>query len=263
MAHGLLADIGVAVVGGQVLAAHRQPDGSERPVEALRGHPQDRRERLAGSQHPCGDRSAGVVDELRLLAAGGDIDGDGLNARKQLVHWELQVDLVLDRLFPGDERHAVHGQGLDGREPLAVCGPIGNLDDLGLDVQEPHPQLENRPIVGLDEALGLLLPGLGAPGGAPGLGSQDAELPANAVLGGGGAVGVEDVALEEDGVGHLPGVVEVHGLTSPISPLAEFSVAERASPISAVSVSSQLVSPRSDLNRCRASRVSLPIRIQA
>ena len=138
VAHRLLAGVRVAVVGGEVLGPHRQPDGSERPVQALRGEGQHRAEGLARPQHPCGQGSRGVVDELGLLCRGLDIDRDGLGSGEQPVHRDRHVDLVLHGLLPGDEGRAVDRHRLDGGEFLTF-GAGWDFDDLGLHMQEPHP----------------------------------------------------------------------------------------------------------------------------
>src|SRR5581483_10587909 len=98
------------------------------------------------------------------------------------------------------------------------------------ELQEPQPDVDPRPVAGLDDALRLLEPGLHGARYRPGLGEgaggqrvrlgvapghEDAELPADTggVLAVGRPVGIQDVPLVEDGVGDAAGGLDAHGWT--------------------------------------------------
>ena len=119
---------------------------------------------------------------------------------------------VVDRLVPLDVGRPVDLEGVDGSERGPGAGeppPVSRGLDrpaLGLQAPDAHPEdRRSASAAEVDEALGAGRPPLGPVRLAEGPGRQHAELPAHLVLAGRRPVGVEDVPLVEDGVGHRSG----------------------------------------------------------
>ncbi|AXE83812.1 acylphosphatase [Streptomyces sp. Go-475] len=156
---------------------------------------------FASPHHPPG-ASGQRLDVL----AGRGAHGDGACAAQELVEGEGDAGLARYGLVEGQVRGAVVGaQRLDG----ALAGVL-HLLALHLEVADPHAYAGAVEPPDPQQALGPLVPGVGGAGDAgddravrldPVPGEQHAELPTDAVLGRGSAVGVEEVALVEDGVG--------------------------------------------------------------
>lgn len=125
--------------------------------------------------------------------------GDAVS--EEFVHRRDHLDTLLAALVPGHQHPVVEVQ-LGDRVVAAVrAGPLHRAPS---GVQEAHLDREGRARPRFHQAFGVLevvLLALGAPAGR----YEHPELPAQSVLGGRGAVRVEHIALEEDGVGHLPG----------------------------------------------------------
>ncbi len=228
--------------GGRVLDPGAHPQ-HVRAGEDLRGEVQHRVERLTLAHDPADGRACGVADRL-LGALGRDPDRDALLARGQPRHVHRGVDLHLDGLVPAEQPLPGDRELRDRGEPVA----LGALHRLALDVQEPHPDVQDGAVPGFEQHLCLVrrrFPALG-----PARRHQHAELPAHLVLRGGRPVRVEQVALEQHCVGDAEGGVEdCHSST----PACLSSAAKAASHVGSA--------PRA-LNRCSASSVSRCTRIQ-
>ena len=141
----------------------------------------------------------------------------------------LDRELMLARLVPRDVRRVADVQRPRG----FVAVPDPALDRALLHLEEPHGDPHRRgPAV--DEHLAAVEGAFAGVEGDDVLGHQHAPLPAHLVLRGGGAVGVQHVALVEHRVGQAAGAREAVGCRAH-SP---------ASSSSAAIVSSQPTSPR-------------------
>ena len=169
------------------------------------------------------------------------IGGDGLNQHR-----------LLDGLMPADPRRGADRQLIDRLKSARHC-PLRRAH---LHLQEPcvHVDLRRARTVDLDQALHAHRRLFAdAVAGRPWW-TDDAELPAQLILGGRGTVRVEQVPLVQDRVGDRCGVREAHDAGSPVgSSAASSSVARTAS---------QDGSARAALNRARSARVSRSIRNQ-
>ena len=243
---------GRVVPGAGVLQPEAQPDQAVGPLQALGRQPDRAQDRPAVAHCPPGQPAGHGVDGLdpatpRALERRGQLAGQQPGQR------DLDGHLLLGGLVPGDQLGAVDRQAGD-----LVEGPgldVDRLDRLGLHVQEPDQHPDHGGVLGLEQALGLGRPGLVGAALAPQPGHQHPELPAGLVLGRRGPVGIQQVALVEDGVGHLAGQLEgregrAHCLASP----ASLNSASRAS--------SQVGRARTALKRCSESSVSRRTRIQ-
>ncbi len=170
-----------------------------------------------------------------------------------------EVEGAVDGLIPGHMGGPVHLEAFRRNEPGAL-GPgvtARRLDGSLLLLQEADPDRHGGGRSGADQALGAGRRSLGGVVGAPCRGHEHAELPADLVLGRGGAVGIEHVPLVEDGVGHRLGRAEPiadgngHGTVSA-------TAAKRCS-----MARSQVGRPREARNRWSSSNVRRSIRSQA
>src|SRR3954463_5346674 len=198
-----------------------------------------RTSRPPGIGPPAGDRLDGLT--------AGDLDGQ-LAAVAQLLDAEgAQLALDLDGLVPAAP-HRAAGQQL-GNAPIAAAGllPLGH----------PPLQLEKPQVHGHRRRTGLALLGHAEPqqalhrevgllthaGGGRSRRAEHAELPPHLVLGRGGPVGIQQVALVEDGGGSEPGERERHRPLPFAAGCAPSASGSRAPASSAMTASSQLVSP--------------------
>ncbi|CAM5239069.1 hypothetical protein SGLAM104S_09321 [Streptomyces glaucescens] len=128
-----------------------------------------------------------------------------------------EVRLARYRLVEGEvHRAVVRAQRLDRTMPSVLAGL---LDLLVLHLQVAHPHAHHRLwLPDPQQALGLLVPGVGGSRDAGSHGAlplhpvtreEHAELPAHPVLGRRAAVGVEQIALVQDGVGDRAQLTEV------------------------------------------------------
>ena len=113
------------------------------------------------------------------------------------VDGDRSVDLPRDALLPGEVPVVAVDELVDGAAVGVVDGPSAQL-------QEPQSQVQDGAGAAFEQDLGA---GAVRLAGEPGRG-EHAELPPQAVLLRRGAVGVEQVALEEDGVGDAAGLGE-------------------------------------------------------
>ena len=155
-----------------------------------------------GDHDPAGDRPAlaqqlpgrGAVRRAQLLdlAGRGKSDGHGLRAGEQLVQSQHRVQLPRHPLLEAQLPDPVDDQLVDRL-------PVGGVRGAGLQLQAAQPQLQLAAAGSgrLQQALGAVAGRLGAVAGR----GEHAELPAQPVLLRRGAVGVEQVALEQHGVG--------------------------------------------------------------
>ena len=141
-----------------------------------------------------------ALEVERQLAGGGAARGD--DERRQ-------VDRAVDRLVPLDVGRPVHLEGVDGSErgPGGGEGASGQsgFDRAALCLEAPNAHPEDwvvASVARVEEALGPGRPPFGAVRLAVGPRREHAPLEAHLVLAGGRPVGVEDVPLVEDRVGH-------------------------------------------------------------
>ena len=130
---------------------------------------------------------------------------DRLLGVEQVGDGERGLHLALGRLVEGEVGRLAAPQFVDRLPAVA----LGALDAPRVDVEEAQPQVRHGLPGSLQETLGQARRGLGG-GGEPRR-HEHPELPADPVLGRRGPVGVEQVALVEHRVGHLPGDLHRHG----------------------------------------------------
>lgn len=159
---------------------------------------------LLGAQQQAADGPPRAVQHRFALLAGRPGEGEHHPLTGQRGHGDGQFDPFLGALVPGDQDPVGQVQFADVGVPAVLVEP---LDGAAPAVQEAQLQVERRLAAGLHQDLGPLVGVLAVLGG-PGGRHQDPELPAQPVLGRRGPVRVEHVALEEDGVRHVPGGVE-------------------------------------------------------
>lgn len=157
-----------------------------------------------GTQYEAADDSpVGAGDRLDFLP-GRTLEGDHRPVARQLHKFHAQFDALLDPFVPGHQYPVVEVQFGHLFE-----GAVGKraLDGAPSGVQEAQLRAEGGFTLGFHQDLGLL-EGVFVLYPAPCGRHEHPELPAQPVLGRGGPVGVQHVPLEEDRVGHLPGVGE-------------------------------------------------------
>ena len=173
---------------------------------------------------------------------------------ERVEHDVAEVELLLDGLVPGRVPAAVD---LDRFDPAEVAVPGTDLDGARLHLEAAELDIEGRVVAGLDDALGLHRPRLGAGGLAVVPRSEHPELPADLVLGGRRPVRVQDVALVQhrvtDRAGPFERSVEVARDGHPSSPASLSSVS---------SAWSHVGRARRPLKAWRRSSVSRRTRIQ-
>ncbi|CAK7283414.1 hypothetical protein SGPA1_21389 [Streptomyces misionensis JCM 4497] len=187
-------------VGGlaRVLGAHQQPVQPRRQRPHAHGG--------LGPHLPAPPQDPPRAREERLLLGpGGGGDRHGTVAVQQVGQRHGQFGLARHGLVEGEVGGAVvRPQGLHRTVPAA---PVGGLHLLVLHLEVPHPHPYHRVLAQHpQQALGALVPGVRGAGDPrrhrsvalhPGPGQEHPELPADAVLGGGSAVRIEQVALVE------------------------------------------------------------------
>ena len=179
--------------GREVLDHHPELDQGVGALDPLGGQPQ-----------PPGEGQQATDDPPRLaqrldLFVGRQLEGDDLLAQAH----RLDVQLLLDRLVERAPQLSVDLERAHGRARRVLDGP-------GLDAQEAELEVDDG-TGALDQHLGLHERALARVVVAELLGGGNAELPADLVLGRRGPVRVQDVALVQDGVGHLAGTIEAGG----------------------------------------------------
>ena len=163
-------------------------------------------QRLGGDDEPPVQRQAAPLD----AAAGDGLDGvlrgerEGHGVLARPVDGDRGIDLPGHALLPGEVPVVAVDQLVDG-------AAVGVVDGPGAQLQEPQSQVQDGAGAAVEQDLGA---GAVRLVGEPGRG-EDAELPPQAVLLRRGAVGVEQVALEEHGVGDAGGLVERGGAGRP------------------------------------------------
>lgn len=177
-----------------------EPHGPVGTVEFADGQP-DRPADLLAPPDQSADGAAGRVQDRFAVLPSGAPEGVRDAVAEELVHRRDHLDPLLASLVPGHQHPVVEAEFGDRVEAAVRAGPLHRAPS---GVQEAHLDREGRARFRFHQALGVLevvLLALGAPAGR----YEHPELPAQPVLGRRGAVGVEHIALEEDGVGHLPG----------------------------------------------------------
>lgn len=228
---------GVTAVGGRpvagVLDDGGQPHGPVGAVEFAGGQPDRPADLLAPPQQPAHGAAGRVQDRFGVLP-GGAAEGMRDAVAEEVVHRGDHLDAFLGPLVPGHQDPVVEAEFGDRVEAAVRAGPLHRAPP---GVQEAHLDGEGRARPRFHQAFGVLevvLLALGAPAGR----HQHPELPAQPVLGRRGAVRVEHIALEEDGVGHLPGEGEPrlrlggergdgHGSVLPVVPVSARSGSPR------------------------------------
>lgn len=196
------AALGRCPVAG-VLDDGGQPHGPVGAVEFAGGQP-DRPADLLAAPDQSADGTAGLVQDRHGVLAGGKPEGIRDAVAEEFVHRRDHLDALLASLVPGHQHPVVEAEFGHGVEAAVRTGPLHRAPS---GVQEAHLDREGRTRLRFHQAFGVLevvLLAFGAPAGR----HEHPELPAQPVLGRRGTVGVEHVALEEDGVGHLPGAGE-------------------------------------------------------
>lgn len=193
------ASLGRCPVAG-VLDDGGQPQGPVGAVEFAGGEP-DRPADLLAPPDQSAHGTAGRVQGRCGVLPGGEAEGVGDAVAEEFVHRRDHLDAFLEPLVPGHQHPVVEIEFGDGVEATVRADPLHRAPP---GVQEAHLDREGRARFRFHQAFGVLevvLLALGAPAGR----HEHPELPAQPVLGRRGAVRVEHIALEEDGVGHLPG----------------------------------------------------------
>lgn len=177
-----------------------QPHGPVGTVELAGGQP-DRPADLLAPPDQSADGPAGRVQDRCGVLPGGEPEGVGDAVADEFVHRRDHLDTLLAALVPGHQHPVVEAEF--GHRVVAAVRACP-LHRAPSGVQEAHLDREGRARFRFHQALGVL-EGVLLALGAPAWRHQYPELPAQPVLGRRGAVRVEHIALEEDGVGHLPG----------------------------------------------------------
>ncbi len=262
--------------GGAVLDADPEPQQPRLSLVPFSTDPLDReanggRDRPPRAHQPAAELARGRP-QLLDLAPAGELERDHpLAVPRQIRQRDpAHFQLALEPLVPCDLELAAGAADLEELDrPKLVADRL--LDGAVLELEAADLEVDGGARrERLDEALRLHLPRLRAARLGIAARGDDAELEAHPVLRRGGAVGVEHVALVEDGIGDLLGEGEAAGGHDGTSDFAAAgttaAVASPAAPAasrSAARASSQVGSARSALKRCRASRLSRRRRIQA
>ncbi len=153
------------------------------------------------TDEPASYLALGVPQQLLVAATVLD-DGQHLVAGQQLVEGDGQGPFHQRTLVPPDVLEAVDHQGVHRGERVPILAD--HLNGAGLQLEEAH--LNGQPGIRarLDQALRAGERRLRQPRGRAGR-RQHTPLPAHLVLLRRGAVGVEEVALEDEGVGQPTG----------------------------------------------------------
>lgn len=191
---------GVGRPGGGVLHHGGEPHDPVGAVEFAGGQPHSTADLLAAADQAAHRPPVRVQDGFGLLAGGpGEGDRDSVPGQFGDVHDHF--DAILGALVPRDQHPVGQVESVHGLERAVVEGLL-HCPSLG--VQEPCLDGEHGAWLRLHQALGVLevvLLAVGAPAGR----HEHPELPAQPVLGRGSPVRVQHIALEEHGVGDLPG----------------------------------------------------------
>jgi hypothetical protein len=184
-------------------ATSRVASSGQADVDAQPKHVAGPGQGLGRDDQPAADRPAAAIDAATPDRLAGEllleVEGDGALA---LGDGDHGVDLARHALLPREVP-------LPAGEQLGDGPAVGVVDGAGAQLQEPQAKVQRRGTLPVDTMTFQQHLGAGAVRlvGEPGRG-QDAELPAEPVLLGGGAVGVEQVPLEQDGVGEGGDLVE-------------------------------------------------------
>ena len=217
-----------------------QPQRPVRAFELFRGQFDDAGQPGARAPYPAQLFAGPAVDDL-VLRGGGPLEGVDETVAEQPVDRHGQLDAFLDALVPGTQHLVVE---LEGRHVVVGAAGRPGLDGSALHPQEPQLDQEGVAAAWLGEALGAQVRPLAERDGVL-RAHQDAELPAQPVLRARGAIGVEDVALEQHRVGGLPRRREtaLHRVLDAFAGLGAFGACGLCvSAISAVSAVSALIS---------------------
>lgn len=251
-----VAGLGRRPVTG-VLDDGGQPQDTVGAVELAGGQPDRPVDLLAPPQEPADGAALRVQDGFGVLP-GGAPERMGDAVAEEFVHRGDHLDPLLAALVPGHQHPVVEAEFGDRLEAAVRAYPLHGAPS---GVQEAHLDGEGRARLRLHQAFGVLevvLLALGAPAGR----HQHPELPAQPVLGRRGAVRVEHIALEEDGVGHLPGEGEPllrlggerghgHGSVLPVVPVSARSGSRRGGSAPPLSSSRALRVASQEGSACR------------
>ncbi len=189
-----------------VLDGRGQPQRRVRAVEFARGEPYLALgpPRTRRTSRPTGCPSASCTCSVSSRA--GRVNGTVTPSPASSETSATSVTRSSDALVPGDQYPVGQFEFRDGLEPAVRATGVGRFAAVRAETAA-RPRAGRRTrgsmrhSVRWKECSALL----GAPVGR----HEHAELPAEFVLGGGGAVRVEHIALEQHGVGHLAGGGEV------------------------------------------------------
>lgn len=206
-----------ARLGGAVDEADADPgDGGG---DRLGAEFDEARDGLLLADDDAGDEAGLIADGLEG-AGGGEGEGDFARFIEEILEGEGgEVDGALDDFPAAGVGPAVHDELGDDVEEIGVVGGgqvaqgDGEFAEAAAEgMEEAGGDFERGGGEALDEAFGPHGAGLGAElGAAVGLGVDAAEGEAPGVLRGGGAAGIEDVALVEDGVDDGIDELLIHG----------------------------------------------------
>ena len=180
-------------------AARRRDGGGLSLTSAAEG--------LAAAHQPAGRPPGGVGEFLGVRPAGISTGRTCPPSRQPCQRKRPQRDFLLHGLVPAQPARGADGELVHGTEPAAVVRFFGGA---GLKLQEAQVDLQLRLRPRAQQAVGehgRLFPGAGLRGAGR---AQDAELPAGLVLLRRRPVGVQQVALVEDGVRDGAGKAQAH-----------------------------------------------------
>ena len=233
---------------GDVLQLDPQPQRLVRPGHSLSVQPHPRGQRL-----PLTDETAGPAGQLRDGHAAVNGELDVAVTLEQRGHDGCHLLLVLNSFVEGRVLSPRYRQ----RMHVAPFAAGLSLDEAPLHLQEPDSHVDLSVVSAIEQALGLRPAGLCRVHRRPAGRHQDAELEPHLILLGSLVIRVQQIALVQDRVGDLPGVLEIprrHG-----GPPARSA----ASASRACIVASHVGRPLAILNRSSSSNVAVLSRSQA
>ncbi len=189
--------------------------GDEQPqplVDALDRNRESAGQRPAGADQPTGELPGVVAKQLDVVAAGNiDVDAGGSTVRCQL---QVGDDVLpLDRLVPRNPPGRADSELVGGLEMVGARDRP--LHAAPLHLQEAEDHVHPGAVVGQHECLGEHRRALSDPASLGADRTNHAELPPDLVLARRRAIGVQQVALVEHGVGDPTGRIDAaHHVTA-------------------------------------------------